>query len=149
MPPSRADTTCSSWQTVQHSSWLQPSCERPHTLCNQLTLLPTRTRSTLIKQLKEAWQNAQTIGTLLPVQPGGNNTEIHPQFQQSQQQVQDLWTATVWMKECSSIASWLKLGPWSKQPAMRRLNKQWPQLPKLFHLFFTFSSCCLSQREMH
>ena len=147
MPPcQRLMPTCSSCQT---STFQLTSTCLWKTSCNQLTLLTARTCSTLIKQLKEAWQNAQTIGTQLPVQTGGNNTEFHPQFQQSQQQVQELWTATVWMKECSPIASWLKLGPWSKQPAMRRLNKQWLQLPKLLHLFFTCSSCCLSQRETH
>ena len=33
------------------------------------------------------------------------------------------------------------------QPAMRRLNKPWPQLPKLLHLFFTFK--LLSPKEKH
>jgi len=60
------------------------------TLCNQLSLPATGTRSVLVERLKEARRNAHSIGATLPVQNGGDNTELQQQFQQLQQQVQDL-----------------------------------------------------------
>ena len=60
------------------------------TLCSQLSLPATGTRSALIERLKEARRNAQSIDAPPPVQNGGDDTELQQHFQQLQQQVQDL-----------------------------------------------------------
>ena len=93
MPPSRRTRRVAAGELVNIPADLDLDSlfvKDLRTLCSQLSLPATGTRSALIERLKEARRNAQSIDAPPPVQNGGDDTELQQHFQQLQQQVQDL-----------------------------------------------------------
>ena len=96
MPPSRRTRRVAAGELVNIPADLDPDglfVKEIRTLCSQLSVPTTGTRSALVDRLKESGEtrrNAQSIGAPPPVQNDGNNIELQQQFQHLQQQVQDL-----------------------------------------------------------